>query len=62
MAEVFRAISDQFTFSTQQLLLLLDVIDNPGWRTNVYLSGIARCHDFESYDFIKHKAKYPEVM
>ena len=75
MAEVFRAISEHFVFSTKQLLLLLDVIDgkylyffnsefclDAKWRAYVYLSGIARVHDFQAYDFIKHKAKYPEVM
>ena len=62
MAEVFRAISDQFAFSTKQLLILLDVIEDPKWRNNVYLAGIARVHDVRNLDFIKHKAKFPEVM
>ena len=62
MAEVFASISDNFCFSTEQLLLLLDVIEDPDWRTNVYLSGIARVHDIQNFDFIKHKAKFPEVM
>jgi len=28
----------------------------------VYLSGVTRLHDYKNYDFIKHAAKYPEVM
>ena len=27
----------------------------------MYTCGISRVHDYENYDFIKHKAKYPEV-
>lgn len=44
------------------MTLLLDIVDEPNWRTNVYLSGVPRMHDIENYDFIKHKAKFPEVM
>lgn len=42
--------------------LTFDLILDPKWRLDVYTSGIGRCLDYENYDFVKHKAKYPEVM
>ena len=35
---------------------------DPKWRSRVYLNGISRVYDFWNMDFIKHKAKFPEVM
>ena len=34
----------------------------PTWRFKVYLYGIGRVVDYRNFDFIKHQAKYPEVM
>lgn len=35
---------------------------DPVWKTEVYISGIARVHDFRNYDFIKHRVKFPESI
>ena len=40
----------------------MSVLIDPKWRLEVYMNGISRVHDYQNYDFIKHKFKYPEVM
>jgi hypothetical protein len=76
LARVWKSVADLFTISSEQLVQLLDavpgkynflcliyeIIIGPEWRTQVYLSGVGRVHDYKNYDFIKHAAKYPEVM
>ena len=54
MADAFKSVSEFFTFSTDQLLELLNVFPGPEWRFKVYITGIARVHDYRNYDFIKH--------
>jgi len=62
LARVFKSIADLFTISSEQLKQLLDAVPGHEWRTQVYLSGVTRLHDYKNYDFIKHNAMYPEVM
>lgn len=59
------------TLRSEQLAQFVDLIDgilyqlnfiDPQWKTEVYLSGIARVYDYRNYDFVKHKAKYPEAI
>jgi hypothetical protein len=42
--------------------VFVDEYAGPIWRFKVYLYGIGRVHDYRNFDFIKHQAKYPEVM
>lgn len=35
---------------------------DPIWKTEIYLSGIARVYDYRNYDFIKHRVKFPEAI
>lgn len=62
LARVWKSVADLFTISSEQLVQLLDAVPGAEWRTQVYLSGVGRVHDYKNYDFIKHAAKYPEVM
>mmetsp|Transcript_10762 Transcript_10762/g.8034 ORF Transcript_10762/g.8034 Transcript_10762/m.8034 type:complete len:82 (-) Transcript_10762:192-437(-) len=32
------------------------------WKTEVYMKGVGRLADYTNYDFIKHKAKFPETI
>jgi hypothetical protein len=36
-------------------------VDNT-WKSEVYISGIARVVDYKNYDFIKHRVKFPETI
>lgn len=40
----------------------MDLIDDPAWKAEVYIRGIARVCDYKNYDFIKHRVKYPEAI
>lgn len=62
LAEAFRCAADFITLSTKQLAEMLDAIEGPEWRLLVFLAGVGRCHDYTNIDFIKHKAKYPQVI
>ena len=62
MAIAFAGISDLLALTTDQLRLFIDLIDDPHWKAEVYISGIARVVDPRNSDFIKHRAKYPETI
>jgi hypothetical protein len=32
------------------------------WKSNVYITGIARVVDIKCFDFIKHRVKFPEAI
>ena len=57
LAESFRYVADFLTFSAEQLFEMIDLVDDPEWRLEVYLAGMGRCHDFKNLDMIKHKVK-----
>jgi hypothetical protein len=42
--------------------MFVDMIEEPIWRFNVYMAGVGRLWDVQNFDFIKHKAKFPQVM
>jgi hypothetical protein len=42
--------------------MFIEMIDEPTWKFGVYMAGIGRMWDHQNYDFIKHKAKFPQVM
>lgn len=69
----FVAISDQLVLRSDQLGLFVDLIDgknifshyirvDPHWKTEVFISGVARICDPRLYDFIKHRVKFPEAI
>ena len=62
LGECFRGAAEYFTFSSEQLALFIDMIDEPNWKFEVYMAGVGRMVDYENYDFIKHKMKFPEAM
>ena len=62
MSELFRGIAEYFVFSSDQLAMFVDLVDEPEWKFGVYMAGVGRVWDYQNYDFIKHKAKFPEAM
>ena len=42
--------------------MLSNLFIDPKWKTEVYLSGVARIYDSRNYDFIKHRVKYPDAI
>jgi hypothetical protein len=59
LAECFRGVAEYFVFNSETLGSLVDLIDDPNWKFMVYAAGVGRMHDFQSFDFIKHRAKFP---
>lgn len=42
--------------------LLVDLIDDANWKTEVFISGVARVCDSRNFDFIKHRVKFPDAI
>lgn len=57
----FRAFSEYLVMSSTQLGEFIDLIDDPKWKVECYISGIGRIFDIRNYDFIKKRWKYPET-
>lgn len=57
----FKALSEYLVLSSRQLGGLVDLIDDPAWKTEWYMAGIGRMYDQRNFDFIKKKWKYPET-
>ena len=62
LAMAFAGISDFLIMRSDQLGQIVDIIDDAHWKTEVFISGVARISDPRNYDFIKHRAKYPEAI
>lgn len=62
LASAFIGISDLLTFRSDQLGLLVDIFDDAHWKTEVFISGVARVCDIRNYDFIKHRVKFAEAI
>ena len=58
----FKTIAEFIVLSSTQLGGFVDLIDDAKWKANVYISGIAKVVDIKSYDFIKHRVKFPEAI
>lgn len=57
----FRVLSEYMVLSSTQLGSFVDLIDNPMWKSEWYLTGIGRIYDIRNYDFVKKHWKYPET-
>ena len=42
--------------------LIVDLIDDANWKTEVFISGVARVCDSRNFDFIKHRVKFPDAI
>lgn len=62
LAITFVGISDFLTLRSDQLGMFVDLIDDPQWKTETFISGVARLCDPRNYDFIKHRVKYPDAI
>uniref|UniRef100_A0A7S3CSU1 Uncharacterized protein n=1 Tax=Strombidium rassoulzadegani TaxID=1082188 RepID=A0A7S3CSU1_9SPIT len=62
LGECFRGVAEYFLFNSEQLSQLVDLIDESNWKFEVYLAGVGRMVDYQNFDFIKHKMKFPEGM
>mmetsp|Transcript_24544 Transcript_24544/g.24399 ORF Transcript_24544/g.24399 Transcript_24544/m.24399 type:complete len:149 (-) Transcript_24544:351-797(-) len=49
----FVAFSEYLVLSSEQLCSFIDLIDDPKWKAECYISGIGRIYDTREYDFIK---------
>lgn len=58
----FKAVAEFITMTSDQLGGIVDLIDDAKWKANVYICGIAKVVDIKSYDFIKHRVKFPEAI
>ena len=50
---IFKSFSEYLALSSEQLSSFIELIDDPKWKTECYLSGIGRVYDTHNYDFIK---------
>jgi len=41
---------------------LIELFDDPNWKTEVFIKGVGRIVDYRNYDFIKLKAKFPQTI
>ncbi len=62
LALAFVGISDFLILRSDQLGQFVDLIDDPHWKTEVFISGVGRISDPRNYDFIKHRIKFPEAI
>lgn len=62
LGECFRGVAEFFVFNCETLGLFVDLVDDPNWKFLVFTAGVGRMHDYQNFDFIKHRAKYPQVM
>lgn len=62
LGECFRGVAEFFVFNCETLGLFIDLIDDPNWKFLVFAAGVGRMHDYQNFDFIKHRAKHPQVM
>ncbi len=62
LAFAFASISDSLVLRSDQLGTIVDLIDDPTWKTEVFISGVARVCDPRNHDFIKHRLKFPEAI
>ena len=45
LGECFRGVSEFFAFTSEQLTLFIELIEDPNWKFEVYMAGIGRMVD-----------------
>jgi hypothetical protein len=62
ISRAFTSLMDMFCFKSEQLEMLFDMFDSVTWKSEVYLKGISRIHDYRNFDFVKRKIEFPDAV
>lgn len=62
LALAFASVSDMLVLRSDQLGLIVDLVDDATWKTEIFIAGVSRLVDPRNYDFIKHRLKFPEAI